>query len=69
MCHMLNDFLMVSKNGTLAGERLRIFLGLCKDLGIPVVENKTEKGACIVFLGMTLDSTKWTVAYSLSGST
>ncbi len=31
---------------------------ICKDLGIPVVEEKTEKGACIVFLGVTLDSIK-----------
>ncbi len=37
---------------------MRIFLGLCKDLDIPVVEDKMEKGACIVFLGVTLDSIK-----------
>ncbi len=58
MCNVLDDFLMVSKDGTLAGKRLRIFLGLCKDLGIPVVEDKMEKGACIIFLGVTLDSIK-----------
>ncbi len=37
---------------------MRIFLGLCKDLDIPVVEDKTEKGACIVLMGVTLDSIK-----------
>ncbi len=58
MCHVLDNFLMVIKDGTLAGEQLRIFLGLCKNLGIPVVEDKMDKGACIVFLGMTLDSIK-----------
>ncbi len=58
MCHLLDDFLMVNKDVTLVGERLRIFLGICKDLGIPVVEDKTVKGACIVFLGVTLDSIK-----------
>ncbi len=58
MCHVLDDFLMVSKGLTKAGECLKIFLGLCKDLGIPVIEDKMDKGACIVFLSMTLDSIK-----------
>ncbi len=41
MCHILDYFLMVSQGWTKAGEHLKIFLGLCKDLGIPVVEDKT----------------------------
>ncbi len=40
---------MVSKGWTIAGELLKIFGGLCKDLGIPVEEYKMEKGAYIVF--------------------
>ncbi len=49
---------MVSKGWTFADERLKTFLGLCKNFGIPVVEEKTEKGACIAFLGVTLDTVK-----------
>ncbi len=44
MCHVLDDVLMVSKGWTKAGEHLKILLDLCKDLGNPVVEDKTEKG-------------------------
>ncbi len=58
MCHVLDDSLMVSKGWTMVDKHLKIFLGLCKDLGIPVVEDKMEKGACIAFLGVTLDSIK-----------
>ncbi len=58
MCHILDDFLMVSKGWTKAGALLKIFLGLFKYPGIPVVDNKMEKGACIVFLGVTLYSLK-----------
>ncbi len=49
---------MVSKGWTMADEHFKIFLGLFKDLGIPVVEEKTEKGACIAFLGVGLDTVK-----------
>ncbi len=36
--------------------RLRTFLGLCGHLGVPVVADKAEKGNCISFLGVTLDT-------------
>ncbi len=49
---------MVSKGWTKADKHLKIFLGLCKDLDILVVDNKMKKGACIVFLSVTLDSIK-----------
>ncbi len=44
MCHVLDDFLMVSKGWKMADNHLKTFLGLCKDQGIPLVEEKTEKG-------------------------
>ncbi len=58
MCHMLDDFLMVSTDDEVANEKLKTLLGLCDDLGIPVIEDKMEKGPCIVLLGMTLDTFK-----------
>ncbi len=41
-----------------AETRLRPFLGLCEELGIPVVVEKTEKDQCIEFLGVALDTVK-----------
>ncbi len=58
MCHMLDDFLMVRWTDETADLRLRIFLGLCDHLRVPVVAEKTEKGNCIAFLGMTLDTVR-----------
>ncbi len=56
MCHMLDDFLMVSQTDETADSRLRTFLSLCGHLRVPVVADKTEKGNCIAFLGVTLDT-------------
>ncbi len=58
MCHVLDDFLMVSNGDEVAEKRLKTLLGLCEDLGIPVVEDKTEQGQCIVFLSTTLYTIK-----------
>ncbi len=58
MCHVLDDFLMVSQMDEIAYSRLRIFLSLCYHLGVPVVADKTDIGNCIVFLNMTLDTVK-----------
>ena len=58
MCHVLDDFLMVSVDDTEAEGRLNTFLNMCEELGVPVVAEKTEKGRCIVFLGVTLDTIK-----------
>ncbi len=51
MCHVLDDFLMVSMGDEVAETRLRTFLGLCEELGIPILAENTEKGRCIEFLG------------------
>ncbi len=56
MCHVRDNFLMVSRTDGTADSRLRTFLGLCGHLGVPVGANKTEKGNCIAFLGLTLDT-------------
>ncbi len=49
---------MVSMGDEVAETRLRTFLGICKELGIPVVAEKTKKGQCIEFMGVTLDTVK-----------
>ncbi len=38
--------------------RLATFLGICDYLCVPVVAYKMEKGACLAFLGVTLDTIK-----------
>ncbi len=58
MCHMLDDFLMVSRMDDTADSRLRNFLGLCDHLRVPGVIEKIEKRNCIAFLGMTLDTVR-----------
>ncbi len=56
MCHVLDHFLMVSRTDETADSRLWTFLCLCSHQGVPVVADKTEKGNCIAFLGVTLDT-------------
>ncbi len=58
MCHVLDDFLMASQMDKTADSRLRIFLAICDHLRVPVVTEKTEKGNCIAFLGVTLDTVR-----------
>ncbi len=58
MCHVVDDLLMVSQTDEGADTRLAIFLGLYGYLCVPVVADKTEKGACIAILGVTLDTIK-----------
>ncbi len=58
MCHALDDLLMFSQTDEVADTALAIFLCLCDYLCVPVVADKTEKGACIAFLGVTLDTIK-----------
>ncbi len=58
MCHVLDDFIMVSTHDTMSTERLTIFLRQCDELGVPIVVDKTEPGSCLVFLGITLDTVK-----------
>ncbi len=58
MCHILDDFLMVSQMDETADSRLSTFLNLCDHLRVPVITEKTEKGNCIAFLGMTLDTVR-----------
>lgn len=55
--HVLDDFMMVSK-AELAERQLRIFLDICKYLGIPVVVAKTESGTVLIFLGIEMDTVK-----------
>ncbi len=45
MSHVLDDFLMVSRDSSMSADSLKIFLDLCEQLGIPVVLDKMESGA------------------------
>lgn len=60
MCHILDDFLMVALDDPDADNKLETFLAICKALGIPVVVHKTEKGTCLVFMGVELDTVAMT---------
>lgn len=42
----------------MAYDRLKMFLGLCEDLGTLIVADKIETGACIALLSMTIDTVK-----------
>lgn len=55
MCHVLDDFLLVA-TAEEADTKFEKFLQICKELGIPVVVKKTEKGTCLIFLGIELDT-------------
>ena len=58
MCHVIDDFLGINPPGDAAEEALSRFLALCDELGIPVALKKTEKGFCMIFLGVELDTAK-----------
>ncbi len=49
---------MVSQTDEVPNTRLATFLGLCDYLCVLVVADKIEKGACIAFRGITLDTIK-----------
>ncbi|CAC5398340.1 unnamed protein product [Mytilus coruscus] len=53
-----HDFLFVGPaNSNVCEESLRLFLNLCKTLGVPINTEKTEYSCtCLVFLGIELDS-------------
>ncbi len=36
--------------------KLHLFLSICQELGVPMVQAKTESGVCLIFLGIELDS-------------
>jgi hypothetical protein len=56
MCHILDDFLMVTLNNLDASFKLATFLELCKLLGITMVAEKTEIGTTLTFMGIELDT-------------
>jgi hypothetical protein len=56
MCHILDDFLLVTEDNSQADKKFGVFQRMCDDVGIPLVQNKTEKGTCLVFMGIELDS-------------
>jgi hypothetical protein len=58
MCHILDDFLLVTIDGNDAEVKLELFLEICDKVGIPMVVEKTETGTVLIFMGITLDTIK-----------
>jgi hypothetical protein len=56
MCHILDDFLLVVIDDGSSQDKLQAFLDICKLVGVPMVQEKTESGKCLIFLGIELDS-------------
>lgn len=55
--HYIDDFLFVCKELSKAQSALKNAVALCKDLGIPWADNKTEGPVtCLTFLGIELDT-------------
>lgn len=55
--HYIDDFLFVAPSREIAEEFLRKALDLCKRLGIPMADDKTEGPVhCLTFLGIELDT-------------
>ena len=56
----LDDFLFISNTVNKCNKMVHCFLAMCKDLGVPMSEEKTEWGnAHMVFLGILLDGEKF----------
>jgi hypothetical protein len=47
MCHVLDDFLLLDLTSLGADDKMGAFLDICKELGVPMVVAKTEKGVCL----------------------
>jgi len=56
LCHILDDFLLISKHIPSAKQKLRAFLEICRKIGIPIAMEKTEYGWCLTFMGLELDT-------------
>jgi hypothetical protein len=56
MCHILDDFLLVTFDDKDAEIKLERFLEICAKVGIPMVVEKTETGPILIFMGITLDT-------------
>ncbi len=54
--HVLDDFLMISLYKLLALKECQLFVDTFDYLGIPTIQDKTESGSTLVFLGVELDS-------------
>ena len=58
LIHYLDDFFLASE--TLAGCKrdMDTFLRICKELGVPIAEDKTEGPSnCLIYLGIEIDTT------------
>ncbi len=59
MCtiHYIDDFLFIGENKEMCEKIMNTFKKICKDMGIPLVLEKSE-GPCqiIIFLGLTIDT-------------
>ncbi|VDI10949.1 Hypothetical predicted protein [Mytilus galloprovincialis] len=59
MVHILDDFLIIEKSKEDAISKLKAFVNLCEDLGVPLSAEKTELPSQVMdFVGITLDVIK-----------
>ena len=57
--HILDDFLFIEKSAATCGLKLERFIGMCKDIGVPIAQEKTEgPSTCLKFAGIELDSVR-----------
>ena len=55
--HILDDFLFIEHSKFLALEKLKLFLHLCADIGIPLASDKTVCPTHVIeFVGITIDA-------------
>lgn len=59
MVHILDDFLIIEHSLETAISKLKAFLNMCQDIGVPLSNEKTElPSQTMEFVGITLDVTK-----------
>ncbi|CAC5410027.1 unnamed protein product [Mytilus coruscus] len=57
--HILDDFLIIEKSKSEALSKLKAFIHLCEDIGVPLAAEKTELPSQIMdFVGISLDTQK-----------
>ncbi len=63
--HVLDDFLLLTKPAALSEAQIKIFLDMCKYLGIPIKMAKLKSGLIVIYLGFEIDSIKMEVRLPL----
>ena len=62
LIHYLDDYFLASPSEAGCRGDMDVFLGICRSLGVPIAEDKTEgPSTSLVFLGIEIDSAAMTV--------